>query len=127
MYIRIGQFFARCVSSFGAVIFLFAICSQAAAQSGSQNFPTPITTSQVSGEIPARDVGDSRLTTYYYVFGSDTGDVFINVLTKNFNGDVDVFTAAGLRPITKIVVYADIAENETGRALYMELPTLCSC
>lgn len=88
------------------------------AQSTSQNFPTPVTTNEISGSIKARDIGDSRLTTYFYTFSGDQGDLFINIVTRNFTGDLDVFTAAGLRPITKIVIYANDSENETGRAVY---------
>ncbi len=88
------------------------------AQSTSQNFPTPVTTNEINGSIKARDIGDSRLTTYFYTFSGDQGDLFINIVTRNFTGDLDVFTTAGLRPITKIVIYANDSENETGRAVY---------
>jgi hypothetical protein len=48
--------------------------------------------------------------------------VFINVATKNFNGDVDIFADNGSRTLSKIVVYADLAENETGRVIYLRKP-----
>lgn len=99
-----------------------AFSSSAAGQSVNQSFPTPISESEISGVINARDVGDARLTTYYYVFEAVAGDVFINVSTTNFNGDIDIFSADGLRPLSKIVVYADFAENETGRAIYIRRP-----
>ncbi|MFN0279341.1 MAG: hypothetical protein ACKVRN_12160 [Pyrinomonadaceae bacterium] len=92
-----------------------------AAQSTDQSFPTAVTTNEITGTIKARDIGDSRLTSYFYTFDGGQGDVFINVVTKNFNGDIDVFAADGLRPLTKIVVYAD-AENETGRLVYLRKP-----
>ena len=91
---------------------------QLRAQSTSQDFPSPVTTSEINGTIRTRDIGDSRLTTYFYAFGGEQGDLFLNVVSKNFTGDVDVFTAAGLRPVTKIVIYAAEGENETGRAVY---------
>jgi hypothetical protein len=94
----------------------------AAAQSTSQSFPTPVASSEISGTIPARDIGDSRVTTYYYTFEGSIGDVFVNVATKNFTGDVDIFADNGLRPLSKIVVYADLAENETGRVIYLRKP-----
>jgi hypothetical protein len=93
-------------------------CNHTFAQSTSQNFPTPVTTNEINGSIKARDIGDSRLTTYFYTFSGDQGDLFINIVTRNFTGDLDVFTTAGLRPITKIVIYANDSENETGRAVY---------
>ena len=92
------------------------------AQSTNPSFPTPVTTNEISGTIKARDLGDSRLTNYYYAFNANQGDVFINVVTKNLTGDIDVFTAGNLRPLTKIVVYADSSQNETGRVVYLRKP-----
>src|SRR5438552_821087 len=94
-------------------ILLLAVCCFAAfsleapAQSSDQNFPTPVTSNELSGVIKARDIGDPRLTTYYYAFDGRQGDIFINVVTKNLSGDIDIFTAEGLRPLTKMVIYAD--------------------
>ncbi len=89
------------------------------AQSGSQNFPTPLRSNELSGTIAARDIGDSRLTTHYYTFVGNQGDIFINVVTGNFDGDIDVFTADTLKPLTKIVVYSDAPDSETGRVIYL--------
>lgn len=89
------------------------------AQSTNQDYPTPVTSTEISGTIKARDIGDARLTSYYYQFDGDQGDLFINVVTRNFTGDVDVFTLKDLRPLTKIVVYADFGEHETGRVIYL--------
>jgi hypothetical protein len=107
-----------------SVTLLAAICLAASAhgQSTNQSFPTPITNTEISGTIKPRDVGDSRLTSYYYQFDGSQGDLFINVVTRNFTGDIDVFTQTGLRPIAKIVVYADFGENETGRVIYLRKP-----
>lgn len=91
-------------------------------QSTSQEYPTAIVTNEISGTVKARDIGDSRLTTYYYALNGDQGDLFLNLVTKNFTGDIDVFTVNGLRPMTKIVVYADATEVETGRAIYLRKP-----
>ncbi|MEP6704643.1 MAG: hypothetical protein ABJB34_07545, partial [Acidobacteriota bacterium] len=62
------------------------------------------------------------LTSYFYQFDGDQGDVFINVVARNFAGDIDVFTLNGLRPLTKIVVYGDFGESETGRVIYLRKP-----
>lgn len=91
-------------------------------QSTSQGYPTPIVSTEISGSIQPRDIGDARLTTYYYAFEGSTGDLFINVVTRNFTGDIDLFTFSGLKPLTKIVVYADLAETETGRVVYFRKP-----
>ena len=92
------------------------------AQSTLPDFPTPVSTNELSGAIKPRDVGDSRLTTYYYWFEGSQGDVFVNLVTRNFAGDVDFFVQNGLRPLTKIVVYPDFGEVETGRVIYLRKP-----
>ncbi len=97
---------------------LIAFTGVAAAQSTDQNFPTSVTTNQIVGQIKARDIGDPRLTSFYYAFDGVQGDIFINVVTKNFVGDIDVFTRDGLRTLTKIVVF-DSGANETGRLIYL--------
>lgn len=98
------------------------LISAARAQSTSQTYPTAVTTGEISGKIPARDIGDSRLTNYFYTFNGRQGDVFINVQTANFNGDIDVFTADNLKPLTKITIYADDPTGETGRVVYLRQP-----
>ena len=105
-----------------ALAFVFAAAVSTAAQSTEQAFPTAVTTNEITGSIPARDIGDARTTTYYYTFNGTQGDVFMNVVTKNLNGDIDLFAADGLRSLTKIVVYADSADNETGRVIYLRKP-----
>ncbi len=101
--------------------FAFLI-SAASAQSTNQSYPTAVNSNEISGRIAARDVGDARLTDYFYVFGGGQGDVFINVQTTNFNGDVDIFTVGNLKPLTKITIYADDKTNETGRVVYLRQP-----
>jgi hypothetical protein len=65
--------------------FFFALCffcgalSFVQAQSINQSYPTPITSNEISGKIAARDLGDARLTAYYYAFDGAQGDIFINV------------------------------------------------
>lgn len=88
-------------------------------QSTDQEFPTPVTTNEIAGAIKARDIGDSRETTYYFLIDGDQGDVFINVVTKNLDGAIDVFSASNLRPMTKITVYSDNSDGETGRVVYL--------
>lgn len=104
-----------------ALIILLSLTT-AEAQSTDQNFPTAVTSNEIAGRIPARDIGDSRLTTFYFVFNGNQGDVFINVVTKNLDGDIDVFAANGLRPLTKIRVYSDVPDSETGRIVYLRQP-----
>ncbi|HEX8735697.1 MAG TPA: hypothetical protein VF721_10265 [Pyrinomonadaceae bacterium] len=107
-----------CVSAVIIFLCLFAV----KAQSTNQDFPTPITGTEISGKIPARDVGDARLTNYFYAFSAAQGDVFINVTATNLNGDIDVFTVGSLRPLTKISLYAGDSATETGRVIYLRKP-----
>lgn len=104
------------------VVLVAAFAVSLQAQSTDQSFPSPVMTSELTGTINARDIGDARVTTYYYIFDAGQGDLFINFLTKNFTGDVDIFIQDGLRPLSKIVMYADLAETETGRVLYFRKP-----
>ena len=67
-------------------------------------------------------MGDARLTTYFYTFEGGQGDIFINVVTGNLTGDIDVYTADSLQPLAKIVLYADSGVNETGRLIYLRRP-----
>lgn len=98
-------------------VFLFTL--GAAAQSTSVDFPTPVTGNEISGTVAARDVGDARLTTHYYLLAGNQGDLFINVVTNNFNGGIDLFVANSLDPVAKIAVYANLGRTETGRAVYL--------
>jgi hypothetical protein len=100
-------------------IFLLLSPLSLSAQSVEQQFPTPVRNSEISGSIRSRDLGDSRLTTYYYTFDGGQGDLFLNVVTSNLNADIDLFVEQGLRPLTKIVVYADRGDTETGRVIYL--------
>ncbi len=109
-------------SCLAAILLLLLVSGAAFAQSTSRDFPTPLRSNEISGAIRARDLGDPRRTTYYFAFNGDQGDIFINVVTKNFDGDIDVFTADTLKPLTKIVVYSDSPDNETGRVIYLRQP-----
>ena len=102
--------------------FLIVAAGLVAAQSPDQLFPTPVRTSEIVSSIKARDLGDSRLTTYYYTFEGEQGDVFINVQSRSFTGDIDVFVVPTQIPLTKMVIYADQTETETGRVIYLRKP-----
>jgi hypothetical protein len=92
------------------------------AQSSDQNYPTAVTTNEINGVIKARDIGDPRLTTYFYEFDGVQGDIFINVVSKNLTGDIDIFAVDGLRPLAKMVIYAETDPSETGRLVYLRKP-----
>jgi hypothetical protein len=117
---RIGTTRSLSILSLAMAVLLGAI--PASGQSSDQLFPTPVRASEIVGTIKAREIGDARLTTYYYTFEGELGDLFINVQSRNFTGDIDVFVTAGLRPLTKMVMYADQPESETGRVIYLRKP-----
>ena len=81
--------------------------SGAQSQSLDINAPSPISTNEIFGRITARDIGDARFTDHYYAFVGNHGDLVVTIDTRNLNGDVDVFTASGLRPLMKFTVYAE--------------------
>jgi hypothetical protein len=120
---KIKQLICNLVFTLRLCVFALIIFSASLqAQSINQSYPTPITSNEISGQIPARDIGDARLTSYFYTFNATQGDVFINVVTKNLNGDIDIFTHDNLRPLSKITIYADASDSETGRVIYLRQP-----
>ncbi len=76
------------------------------AQSVDANAPTLVTGSEIAGRILPLDVGDARQTRYFFAFGAVKGDLEINVESQNLDGDIDVYIADGLRPLTKFTLYA---------------------
>ena len=81
------------------------------AQSVDANAPTPVTGSEIAGRILPLDVGDARQTRYFYIFGGTNGDLEITVESQNLDGDVDLFAANGLRPLTKFTLYATSGDS----------------
>ncbi|HEX3282361.1 MAG TPA: hypothetical protein VHR36_14085 [Pyrinomonadaceae bacterium] len=89
---------------------LWLLLGSVQAQSTDSAAPLPVRSNEVSATIAARDVGDARLTDHFYAFTGTPGDLLITVDSRNMNGDVDVFTASGLRPLLKFTIY----EGATG-------------
>jgi hypothetical protein len=106
--------------SFGLLpIFLLAVfASVAVAQSTDVAWPSPVRTNEVQGTIPARDLGDPRVTDHYYAFTGTPGDVLITIDSRNLDGDIDVFTLSGLRPLLKFTVYAG-SSSATTKSIYL--------
>ena len=86
---------------------LFCVSSIASGQSTDIAAPSAVSSNELIGTIAARDIGDPRLTDHYYAFTGTPGDLLITIDSRNINGDVDVFTSPGLRPLLKLTVYAD--------------------
>jgi hypothetical protein len=100
------------IFGFALALSLFLLPSLGAgvsAQSTDVAWPSPVRAREVSGTIPARDIGDARLTDHFYAFTGTPGDVLITIDSQNLNGDIDVFTFAGMRPLLKFTVYAGSA------------------
>jgi hypothetical protein len=109
----------RVISSL-ALSFLFYTVP-AAAQSTDVRFPTPVGNHEIVGAIGARDIGDARLTDHFYTFNGLPGDLIVTIESTNLNGDFDVFTAAELRPVLKVVVYAESGSAVT-KNIYLRKP-----
>lgn len=110
-----------CISKRLAIVALLLLvsCVGASAQSTNIEFPTPITTSEVSGVIEARDVGDPRLTRHFYILTGTQGDLILTVESSNLNGDIDLFTAGSLRPLTKLSMYAGLSTSSATKSVYL--------
>ena len=90
-------------------------------QSTDVRFPTSVDGNEIVGAIAARDIGDARLTDHFYTFNGLPGDLLITVQSKNLNGDFDVFTAAELRPVLKVTVYAE-SSTSIAKNIYLRKP-----
>lgn len=101
------------------VLFLLAaVAGYTRAQSTDIAWPSPVRATEVRGTIPARDLGDPRVTDHFYAFMANPGDILITVDSRNLNGDVDVFTSSSLRPLLKFTVYAGSSSPIT-KSLYL--------
>jgi hypothetical protein len=95
------------LADMAAVAALIVVCAATtAAQSTEIEYPTPVRAPEIRGTIDVRDVGDPRLTRYFYLLMGTHGDLVVTVESRNLDGDVDIFTAVGLRPLTKISIYS---------------------
>ena len=105
----------------GVLVFAFVllIFVSALGQSTDQERPTPIRASDISAAIAVRDLGDPRLTRHFYIFTGTPGDLLISVEGKNLNGDVDIFTSLGFRPLAKISLYASEVAAKTTKSIYL--------
>lgn len=101
-----GMTIRKCIVALGVLVAGWGLAAGlASAQSTVSSAPTAIRSNEVTGAIAARDLGDSRLTDHFFAFTGTPGDLLITVESKNLNGDIDVFTAAGMRPLLKFTVY----------------------
>jgi hypothetical protein len=102
-----------------ALIFVSLSSAYALAQSTDAEFPTPVRSNEISGIIAPRDLGDPRLTRYFYSFTGTPGDLNVMVESRNLEGDIDVFTAGTLRPLAKVSVYATGGVSGGTKTIYL--------
>jgi hypothetical protein len=108
----------RVLRRLGLLALLCCLPVASNAQSLDITAPTLVTSNEASGRIEPRDLGDARLTDHFYAVTGVPGDLLITVEGRNLNGDVDVFTVAGLRPLLKFSLYAETATAVT-KSIYL--------
>ncbi|MBC7797515.1 MAG: hypothetical protein H7Z37_11635 [Pyrinomonadaceae bacterium] len=102
------------------IAFLLLTTVQIFAQSTNRDFPTPILQNEITATIAARDIGDSRLTSHFYTFYANNGDLLLEIETANLNGDIDLYLIdEDSRPLSKIPLFADSATSKTQRSVYL--------
>lgn len=105
---------------FAALFLILALGQSASAQSTELEYPTPVRANEISGTITARDLGDPRLTRYYYSFTGTPGDLIVTAEGRNLEGDVDVFTVGTLRPLAKVSFYAGGTTSGGSKTIYLK-------
>ena len=108
----------RLETSIATLLLVLAATVSTAAQSTDVALPTAVIASEIEGRIAPRDIGDARLTRHFYMFIGTPGDLVVTVESKNLNGDVDLF-AAGMRPLTKITLYAGADSSTATKSVYL--------
>jgi hypothetical protein len=109
----------RLVVLLSTFVMMLIMVTGARAQSTDIEYPTPVRSGEISGTIAPRDLGDSRLTRYFYSFTGTPGDLIITAESRNLEGAVDVFTAGTLRPLAKINLYAGSSRSGGTNTIYL--------
>ncbi|MDT4898710.1 MAG: hypothetical protein QOH25_3787 [Acidobacteriota bacterium] len=110
---------SRLIGFASTFLLLLVLMTSARAQSTEIEYPKPVRASEISGTIAPRDLGDARLTRYFYSFTGTPGDLIVTVESGNLEGDVDVFTAGVLRPLAKISLYAGGGKSSGSKTIYL--------
>ncbi|MCA1556374.1 MAG: hypothetical protein LC747_06760, partial [Acidobacteria bacterium] len=95
------------------------LAAAAFAQSVDLSSPTPVISNEIAGRIAPLDIGDSRSTRFFYTFNGQQGDLELTVESFNLDGDIDIFLANSLRPLTKVTLYAGASSNKVAKTLYL--------
>lgn len=89
------------------------------AQSTDPTAPTPVLTNEIAGRIAPLDIGDARSTRFFYTFNGLQGDLELAVESSNLDGDIDIFLAGNLRPLTKVTLYAGATATKAAKSVYL--------
>lgn len=108
------------IALLSALVSLLLLSLSVAAQSTELEYPSPIRSNEITGTITPRDVGDPRLTRYFYSLTGTPGDLIVTVEGRNLEGDVDVFTAGTLRPLAKVSLYAGATASGGSKTIYLK-------
>jgi hypothetical protein len=95
------------------------LAAPAFAQSIEPNSPTPVLSNEIAGRIAPLDIGDPRLTRFFYAFNGLQGDLELTVESYNLDGDIDIFLAGNLRPLTKVTLYAGATATKSSKTVYL--------
>jgi hypothetical protein len=102
-----------------ATLALMLGASTAFAQSIEPNAPTPVLSNEIAGRVAPLDIGDPRLTRFFYTFNGLQGDLELTVESYNLDGDIDIFLAGNLRPLTKVTLYAGATSTKVSKTVYL--------
>jgi hypothetical protein len=81
--------------------------------------PTPVVSNEIAGSIAPLDIGDARSSRFFYIFNGVQGDLELAVESNNLDGDVDIFLANNMRPLTKVTLYAGAGSNRSTKTVYL--------
>lgn len=95
------------------------LAAPAFAQSIEPNSPTPVVSNEIAGRIMPLDIGDARSTRFFYTFNGTQGDLELTVESYNLDGDIDIFLASNLRPLTKVTLYAGASSTKIAKSVYL--------
>ena len=102
-----------------AATFALLAAASPRAQSVDPNSPTPVVSNEIAGSIAPLDIGDARSTRFFYTFNGLPGDLELTVESSNLEGDVDIFLAGNMRPLTKVTLYAGSGSSRSSKTVYL--------
>jgi hypothetical protein len=102
-----------------AATFAVLMTAPSYGQSIDLNSPTPVVSNEIAGSIAPLDIGDARSTRFFYTFNGLQGDLELTVESNNLEGDVDIFLAGNMRPLTKVTLYAGASSSRSTKTVYL--------